>query len=120
MHEIKYFRQKEFACSCCAEAHMDYIFLTMLDEARGTAGIPFRINSGYRCHKHNNSDEVGGKVTSSHPKGCASDIECTDSRSRWIIIDALIKAGFKRIGIGKDFIHVDSDESKAAEVLWLY
>ena len=98
---------------------MDTGFLSKLDVARGLAGVPFIINSGYRCQKHN-AEIPGSDPTSSHPKGLASDIRCLDSSSRWKIIFGLEKAGFLRIGVRKDFIHVDFDENKPPELLWTY
>lgn len=97
---------------------MDKTFLSMIDEARTIAGIPFIINSGYRTKKHNK--KVGGKIDSSHLKGLAGDIKCTDSRSRFIILAALLKAGFTRIGIADTFIHCDIDEGKDFKVIWNY
>jgi hypothetical protein len=37
---------------------MDKHFLRLLDNARQIAGIPFKINSGFRTPKHN--EKVGG------------------------------------------------------------
>jgi len=34
-------------------SNMDSAFLQMLDDARGIAGIPFRITSGFRTPSHN-------------------------------------------------------------------
>ena len=98
--------------------YMDESFLSMLDDARSIAGVPFAINSGFRTPSHN--AYVGGKEQSSHQFGYAVDLHCTNSRSRFIIIDALIKAGFNRIGVGNTFIHVDSDPDKDADVIWTY
>ena len=98
--------------------YMDENFLSMLDDARAIAGISFTINSGFRTKSHN--AYVGGKNNSSHQYGYAADIHCTDSRSRYIIIDALTQAGFSRFGIGNSFIHVDSDPDKDAKVIWGY
>ena len=98
--------------------YMDEKFLRMLDDARGIAGITFKINSGFRTKSRNES--CGGKINSSHLFGYAADIHCTDSRSRFIIIDALTKAGFNRIGIGNTFIHVDNDPDKISRVSWVY
>lgn len=115
---MQYFKRTEFNCPCCNQNAMNSDFMSRLDEARGYAGIPFIISSGYRCHRHNK--KVGGSSTSSHLKGCAVDIKCVDSRSRYLILEALLDAGFSRIGIGKDFIHVDNDLSKSNNVLWIY
>ncbi len=98
--------------------YMDEKFLSMLDDARGIAGISFTINSGFRTKSHN--AYVGGKTNSSHQYGYAADIHCTDSKSRSINIDALIKGGFRRIGIAKSFIHVDNDPDKDRDVSWVY
>ncbi len=113
-----HFNKGEFACKCCGVEIIDAAFLLRLDKARKIAGVPFNIESGYRCPVHN--AEVGSRPTSSHIKGLAVDIVAIDSRSRFLILAALIKAGFTRIGTGKTFIHVDDDGDKAQNVAWLY
>lgn len=92
--------------------------LQMLNDARGIAGIPFKINSGFRTKSHN--AYIGGAKLSSHLYGYAVDIHCTDSRRRAIIIDALRQAGFTRFGVADTFIHTDSDPDKDQNVMWLY
>lgn len=103
---------KEIDCG-----NMDKNFLHKLDNARDIAGLPFIINSAYRSPEHPLSIK---NPTSSHLKGLAVDIKCTDSRTRFIIVDALIKAGFNRIGIADSFIHVDLDLDKSNKVIWTY
>ena len=98
--------------------NMDQDFLEMLDEARSRAGVPFAITSGYRSEEHNAA--VGGQRDSSHLKGCAADIVAYTSRDRFLIVTALLESGFDRIGIGEDFIHVDSDWEKAGNLVWTY
>lgn len=102
------------------EENMCPIFLTKLDLARSIAGVPFRITSGWRSKSRN--ERVGGKINSSHLVGKAADIACIDSRSRFIIVKALIEAGFNRIGInaGRGFIHVDNDPAKDPDCIFLY
>lgn len=92
--------------------------LQMLDDARAIAGIPFKINSGFRTKEHN--AYVGGSRDSSHCYGYAVDIHCTDSRSRGAIIKSLQVAGFNRFGIAKTFIHTDNDPEKDPDVYWVY
>ena len=92
--------------------------LQMLNDARGIAGIPFKINSGFRTKSHN--AYIGGAKLSSHLYGYAVDIHCTDSRRRAIIVNALREAGFTRFGIGNTFIHADNDPDKDQNVMWLY
>jgi len=117
---MKYFKIDEFSSPDLPNSgiNMDANFLSMLDDARHMADIPFKINSGYRTKEHNS--KVGGKEKSSHLKGKAADISCSSSRERWIIITALQDAGFNRIGIANNFIHVDSDENKSPNVIWTY
>ena len=97
---------------------MDKTFLLRLDEARERAGIPFVINSAYRTPGHN--AKIGGKPNSSHLKGLAVDISVTNSRQRFIVLNALLEVGFTRIGIADTFIHVDLDSGKSKEVIWTY
>ena len=63
-----------------ALVHMDATFLSMIDEARAIAGVPFKINSGYRTAERNMA--VGGSDNSSHLRGLAADIHCVDDKSR--------------------------------------
>jgi len=66
------------------------------------------------------NEKIGSKPTSSHTKGVAVDISVSTSYERFKILEALIYAGFNRIGIGSDFIHIDNDAKKAQEVCWDY
>lgn len=119
--ELKYFKAKEFACKCgCSpEAkEMSMKLLLRLDKMREIVGRPININSGYRCKSHNR--KVGGVKGSSHEKGLAADIEVKSDYERWQIIEATRKVGIIRIGISKNFIHVDIDYSKTSPRIWMY
>lgn len=113
-----YFKRKELECKCCGTCLIDDELLSRLNQARESAGIPFILNSAYRCQKHN--DAVGGSPTSSHVYGKAVDIRIKNNNQRFIILTALLNAGFTRIGVGKSFIHVDCDGSKSQKVIWTY
>lgn len=102
---MKYFNLKEFNCKCCSQNKMQQPFLAKLDRARSLSGVPFYINSGFRCTKHNK--EIGGAPQSYHLKGAAADISC-NNQTRMRILIGLILAGFTGIGIGRNFIHVDN------------
>ncbi|WP_419783450.1 YcbK family protein [Maridesulfovibrio sp.] len=109
------------ACPCCKECKLDPYLLEKLDAARSLAGVPFTINSGYRCAEHNQA--VGGKPNSSHQGGYAVDIAADNSPQRAAILRGLIMAGFERIGIADNFIHVDIDPEKLERfgpVTWVY
>ena len=117
---LVHFKREEFECKCgCGLNIMNVGTLLMLDRARGTAGVPFVINSGCRCDNHNR--KIGGVKDSPHLFGFAADIKCTDSRSRWLIVESLMEAGFNRIGIGETFIHVDNmKDRKTPRLIWTY
>ncbi len=99
-------------------SNMNKEFMQLLDLARGIAGISFKINSGYRTAARNK--KAGGVSGSSHLKGLAADIAVNNSKERYIILQALLKAGFNRIGVSRSFIHVDLDKTKASCVIWTY
>ena len=117
---LKYFTLDEFDSPDLKGSgeRMDEQFLIKLDAARHLAEIPFKINSGYRTPQRNR--KVKGKANSSHLKGLACDIKCTDSKARFKIVESLILVGFNRIGISETFIHVDDDKMKVQEVIWTY
>jgi uncharacterized protein YcbK (DUF882 family) len=119
---VKYFNLSEFDSPDEIDSgdNMDLDFLRKLDEAREIAGIPFKVNSGYRSVAHNK--KVGGVLNSSHIKipCCAADIHINSSRDRFLIIAAAIKVGINRIGIGKNFLHLDTDKTKSQDVTWHY
>ncbi len=116
---MKYFTLDEFDCPSHqgSGVNMDGDFIAKLEQAREIAGVPFKINSGYRTKERN--EQVGGVPNSSHLNGLAADIAIASGNERYIILNALIKAGFKRLGIAKTFIHCDTDSSKSNSV-WTY
>lgn len=116
---LLYFDPDEFKCNCgCKQNKMDSRFCGRLDFARSQAGVPFIINSAYRCPTYNKT--VGGKPNSAHTLGCAVDIAVANSHQRFKILESLIRGNFNRIGIANSFIHVDDDRTKPKEVCWLY
>ena len=88
-----------------------------LEYARSMSDCPFIVNSAFRSVQYEKEHLRSG--TSSHCKGLAVDLRCHSDRARCTIIKCLMRAGFRRIGIAKTFIHVDSDKSKN-DSIWLY
>ncbi len=120
----KWFKESEFECRCkCGlnnwGTEHGQSFIERLDKARGLAGAPFIINSGCRCTVHNKA--IGSSPTSSH-LNIAADIRATTSTLKFIIVRALMDAGFTRIFLYHDrsHIHVDMDENKSQPALRAY
>lgn len=123
---------------------VDRDFLLKLTELRVRYNKPIIPTSVFRTAQHNSF--VGGVSKSAHLLGMAADLpvswgdnkitlesleSCETSRERWDklskkevptteLIQAAIDVGFNRIGIGNTFIHIDSDKSKAKNVVWIY
>lgn len=87
-----------------------------LELARLHAGVPFIVNSSYRSEAYEISKGRSG--TSAHTLGRAFDIRCTDSRTRYRIISGALDAGYKRIGIYPNFIHLDDSPVHDQMVIW--
>ena len=123
MKTYQNFTQKEIACRCgCGVSNVSDRFMLKLVVARIIAGIPFNTSCICRCPVHNKA--VGGSDTSSHIS--TKEIECTatditydGSVQRLLIVEGLLKAGVRRIGIAKTFIHADDDLTKPP-CIWLY
>ena len=108
----EHFTKEEFDCQCgCGNGDIviseNLVF--ELECVRIHYGKPMRINSGIRCLSHNR--KIGSRDTSSHIKGLAVDIGCTQMADRYELMYFFVK-NFKRIGIHKEFIHVDIDVNK--------
>ena len=113
---VEHFKKEEFECKCgCGQNNISDELVLLLEIARKKAGVPFVINCGCRCEKHNK--EVGGVEDSAHTKGLAVDISIRDDESRFIIVSALLSQGFKRVLLYDTFIHVDMDLSKPNPLL---
>lgn len=97
---------------------MDSGFLGVLDEVRERAGIPLVLNSAYRSREYEKSK--GRTGTSAHCEGKAVDIRCNTSANRYRIVRAALECGIKRIGIGATFVHLDTSETHAQDVMWDY
>lgn len=124
------FSRREVACKCDKCNHISNMmadFMDKLQKARDWLDMPMYVTSGCRC-KHNNRI-VGGKINSSHlcsrtKKACACDVKLTPenrpmtSGERFLLVTALLEAGFRRIGIYDTFIHCDSDIEKPQKVMW--
>jgi len=114
---MKYFKMSEFECRdgcpmpASAKENIEALVEAVLDPVREAYGKPVRVNSGYRCPKHNL--KVGGAVGSQHMKGEAADIRCADNEAlrrlikeqgvfdQMIVYDGFIHVSYKRNGANR-------------------
>ncbi len=117
---MKYFNYHEFDSPDVQGSGqlMDKTLLEMLDEVRDKFDKPIHITSGYRTEAWN--EQIGGVLGSSHTKGLAADLACENSSDRFDLINCILDVGFSRVGIAKNFIHIDIDPDKSQQVMWTY
>lgn len=118
----EYFDTDEFRCKCSRCSHtsptMDPTLISMLTDLRRMYRNPIYIESGYRCPEHNR--DCGGVEDSAHVKCKAVDIKVATGTQRIKLMRYALMVGFKRVGIGKNFIHLDVDTSKPQDTCWTY
>ena len=120
MITARYFKEAEFkkCVPSCSLQDMNQRFMTTLDGVRALAGIPLKLSCAYRSVAW---DKVKGRSgNSAHCRGMAVDIVCNSSSTRSKIITAALRLGINRIGIGKNFVHLDTDTSLPQNVIWHY
>ena len=115
--DTKNFKFSEFACKCCGSNNISQTLINTLQRIRDKLGLPIIINSGYRCPTHNKA--VKGKPNSAHVKGTAVDIKVTDTGYRYKLIAYALAEGINRIGIYKDFVHIDIDRGLPQYQIWV-
>lgn len=101
---------------------MDIEFLRMLQALEEKTGYQIfqNINSGARSAAHN--AKVGGVNSSSHkiPTCRAADIHVPNRDVQEELVYVAKAVGFKRIGVGRTFVHLDNDPEKPQNVAWGY
>jgi len=123
------FSREELTCHCgCGEALMDEAFMDMLQALRRELGFPFKLNSAYRCPKHD--AQVGSSSSAGsgpHTLGKAVDVAVAGEQAYRIVQGALAR-GFSGIGImargpwGGRYVHLDTLRAEEAPrpALWSY
>lgn len=98
--------------------HLD--LMEILTELELHMGFELTINSGYREPGHN--EAVGGVANSEHTYDPAEgvDVLCKQGVTRYKMLQWLFKYGVRRIGVGKDFVHIGIAEDKPQNVAWHY
>lgn len=111
-----HFTARELACKCggrhCrGEYFHDADFLDALERMRADVGLPMTVTSGRRCLGHNRA--VGGASRSQHMIAIACDISLMN-HDAVALARAAVRAGFRGIGFGGSFLHLDMRESRTA------
>lgn len=117
MYISKFFKDSEFLAVGCYRHQICDDSLCRLDKARKIAGIPFVLSSAFRDSASEIAKGRSGK--GAHTLGRAFDIRCRNSSERWKIVFGALAAGFPRIGIASNFVHLD-DSELSGPCIWLY
>lgn len=108
----------KYCVPACSKEDLNSEFVDTLILAQKMAGEQFVITSGLRSLDWELSHNRKG--TSSHVKGLAVDVSAKDSLTRFKVVLAAALAGIPRIGIGKNFVHLDRDLSKSHPLMFHY
>lgn len=123
---VRHFKPEEFDSpdEPGSGQHMRAEFVRALDALRDQIHFPLYVSSGMRTQKHN--AEVGGVDSSAHEAGWAADLAVVGriggvvSERRMQLVMAALANGFRRIGIGETFVHLDMDPTKPTPRMWTY
>lgn len=120
-----WFKTKEFQCQCkndeCREQKIAVELIRRLTDIREYTKSPMRINSGFRCTKHQEEIRNSGTSTvvakrSTHESGDAADISVSSLTTAALI--PIAEKHFKSIGTATNFIHVDLRDDRVRR--WKY
>lgn len=124
----QHFNSSEFQCPCCQYTIIDTELIILLEKVRSLVTIPLKINSGYRCPRHNAAE--GGAPLSRHLMGMAADItwagavlnlkENSIFRQQLPSVSVTWNTKLYGIGWGANFVHVDVDVSRKQLTQWVY
>ena len=111
--DTKNFKVSEFTCHCgCGGNEIDQRVINMCQTIREAIGVPVRVNSGYRCKKHNAA--VSKVPNSYHTQGLAADLACILGSSKMFETIKELKAEGKLPNLSwckryrkKNFCHID-------------
>ena len=103
----KNFSSKELNCKCCDKNGIDEDALQLLQKVRDQIGA-LRINSAYRCTKHNS--DVGGGTRSMHLEGKAFDVSTRNwtAEKKMALVETAAAVGFTGFGYYDTFLHIDT------------
>lgn len=101
--------RKDLNCPCCGQAKLDPRLFPALQLLEKSYNSDLKINSCFRCSKHNEELKARGypvAVHSYHLLGMAVDIS-TVGLDREKLIGLAKMVGFTGIGRGSNYVHLD-------------
>ncbi len=113
----RHFKAHEFDCPCthCEGTSIDPELVKLLDKLRDALRSPIQITSAYRCDWYQSDLKRRGYETakglSTHQMGQAADL-LSGSLTGAELEAAARKVGFRAVGVGKKFVHVDMRSDK--------
>ena len=121
MKLTKNFSKSEFDCKCGCEMPQEVLHnvqkvANQLQVLRNATEKPIKINSAYRCAKHN--EKIGGSKNSQHLLGKAADIVIAEfiADETATLVEKFIEVGqILQGGVGRynTFTHYDIRKTKA-------
>jgi hypothetical protein len=145
MRLSKNFTTEECRCRCgcgLGDKPGEYPFDTvaLVQEMRDIKGGPLAVNSWLRCQRYNAM--VGGVANSAHTRGTAVDLGANYGLGRydliilavlaavktlhhipgvdWHLVFLTIRDVLRGVGVGKSFVHVDTDRISPRPSAWGY
>ena len=116
--DAPHFKEVEFCKVGCHKSDMQPATLRRLERLREIVNEPLILSSAYRTPYH---EQLKGRPTNgAHTLGCAVDLVCDNNLLRYKIVAAAVQVGFNRIGIGKNFIHLDDSNVHNSPRIWTY
>lgn len=110
--KLRYFTKDEinFVSFGCEDGYdrMSIKALIMFDNLRHQLGFSLNPTAAFRTKEF---DKMQGRSgTGRHTKGIAMDFHCPNDGVRGEIITKALELGFRGIGVGKTFVHIDCRE----------
>lgn len=108
---------------CVPACDVSQIHSELADKLRSMQellGWNMQFTSGFRPKSWELSRGRSGSSSHSKTPGLAVDVSTRDSHTRYKVVIAAGAVGIPRIGVGKNFVHLDIDETKPHPIMFHY
>jgi uncharacterized protein YcbK (DUF882 family) len=114
-----HFSREEMQCRCgCGACAVKPKLMDALEQLRLKVERPLPVTSGYRCPAHNQKVSATG-LAGPHTTGLAADIRA-DGRLAFLLMCHAPWSGFRGIGVGAGFVHLDMMTKAPRPNVWAY